>query len=141
MDWVKNADAIWGILGLAIGSVIFFFVNRKVLALQSVAAVNLAKILKDQCAALTLERDDYRMKLHNEKDQHQATQLKLKEMEARPDLTSLTILLSDQKEWMRALGNSLKEHSESDAKIFGKIESSLGIIAEHLQSATNGHSR
>lgn len=137
-DWINTSDilsirGLWMLAGMILATGIFWLVNRKVLKLQASAAEKLAKTLDRQIEALERERDDYRNKLHDERDAHQACQLRMKELEARPDLTTLTALLEDQKNWMRSLGESLANHSESDAKIFGKIEEALSRFPGELK--------
>jgi hypothetical protein len=123
---------LWMLVGFVAATVIFWMVNRKVLKLQAIAAENLAKTLDRQIAALEKERNEYREKLHMERNAHQACELRAKDLEARPDLTALTVLLSEQKDWMRSLGESLKQHSESDARIFGGIEQSFKVTNDAL---------
>lgn len=122
---ILNIKAFWGLLGTCIGGFLFWLGSRKVLRLQGVAAESLAATLDRRIQAVEKERDEYRDKLHAERNERQAIELRAKELEARPDLTSLTTLLSDQKDWMRALGKDLAQHTESDARVFGKIEESL----------------
>jgi hypothetical protein len=128
-----NIRGIWVLSGMLVASILFWIVNRKVLGMQAAASGNLARTLDRQIEALERERDDYRTKLHDERDSHQVAELRIKELESRPDLGALTALLTDQKEWMRALGQSLKDHSESDAAIFATISESLKSVLVEMK--------
>lgn len=133
IDDLIGLRPIWMLIGMVLATVVFWLVNRKVLRLQATAAEKLADTLDRQIAALERERDNYRTRLHDERDAHQACALRVKELEARPDLSDLTALLSDQKDWMRSLGESLTEHSRTDANIFGKIEEALSRFPGELE--------
>lgn len=134
-DWINTSEilgirGLWMLFGALVTAALFWLVNRKVLRMQAEAAEKLAVILDRQIKALEKERDDYRNKLHDERDGHQSTLLRIKELESRPDFSTLVTLLEDQRNWMRELGTTLREHSESDARIFGMIEKSLERLLE-----------
>jgi hypothetical protein len=133
-DWI-NQPFVRTLLGMAIGALLVWFANRKLISLQGEAARELASTYLRQNEALTSERNEYREKLHDERDRHQAAELRIKELEARPDLSSLTVLLKDNQNWMRDLGDQLRSHSESDAKLFGQISESLSTALKEYPKA------
>lgn len=108
---VLPAPTIWAGLSLVVGAVvtllIMLAVNRRYGPLQAKALNDLVDLYKKQIAASTgalemqrshyemehaetkVERDNYRQLLHAEKEIHQATQLRVAELENKPDVSRL----------------------------------------------------
>jgi replication-associated recombination protein RarA len=135
-DEVIQLKGLWVLFGVVIAGVSFWFANRKVFQLQSLANENLFKTLQRSCENLERERNEYREHLHTERATHQISQLRIKELEARPDITGLETLLVDQREWMRVLGKSMTDHAANDAAIFKSINDTLSAIAVRVLKDT-----
>lgn len=121
-ELIKEFPALWALLGMVFSSVVFMISSRKIFVLQGVASENLSRTLNRQMEALETERGYYRDKLHAERDSHQECQLKVKELEQRPDLSGLKELLTSQQSWMKQLGESLKQIDLSMSKIPGQLD-------------------
>jgi phosphoenolpyruvate carboxylase len=88
-ELLSRFPALWLVIGGVTVGVIAFLIARKAFNLSAAAQDRLVKILEESNKALEKERDDYRQNLHGSRERCQATELKLKEAEARPDLTKL----------------------------------------------------
>ena len=125
------------LIGMVLAGMIFYFANRKVLALTTTASELLSKTQREHIAAMTAERDDYRNKLHDEKNNHQATAAKLVELRSRPDVSTLHTLLTEQSTVLRQISNSFATHMHDDSEIFKEITHALARISEKLDHNGN----
>ncbi len=125
-ELLKAFPALWFFAGAGIAYLFIF---------------KLARVYKEQVAAIITERNDYREKLHVEKANHQSTLLENQTLRERPDLSSLSELLRKQSEVMLQISDSFREHSDCDAKIFSRIEESISSIQETLQAMGSAFSR
>lgn len=103
---------------------------------QEALAERLAVVNKTTIEAITKERDDYRMKLHEVRDKSQAFELQIKELESRPNLSTITTLLEGQSVAMKSIALSLESHISSDTKTFAAIEHALKAIAPAIERLT-----
>lgn len=132
----------WAGITLFLGALAAFLVVRKFGPLQSEALNQLAGAYKQQIVAtqetlamqkehyemeitdcqserekMRIERDDYRTKLHTEKEQHQATILQVTELHQRPNVDkvyeSLERNFDQQTQTLRQIQQSLEKHDAS----------------------------
>lgn len=137
----QHFPAAWGLLGMIFASVIFLIASRQVFKMQGIANENLVKTLDHQINALKDEKDVYKDQLHGEKNSHQATLLRLKELESRPDMTSLASLLSSHISSVQKISSTLEGHVQSDAKMFEKLTESLSKIPTTLDKMSASFDR
>jgi hypothetical protein len=95
------------------------------------------RIYRDQIKTLMEERQDYKDKLHTEKDEHYATTLKLAEAETRPDLTSIEQLLKIYSASTEKISSTLEAHVHEDAKSFLAIQTALDVIPSRLSEQSD----
>lgn len=88
-ELLKAFPAIWMVVGVIIASGAFLIGNRYIFRWQRAATENLVNTLQRQIDAGVVEKDDYKTKLHAERESHQACVLRIKELEMKPDVTAL----------------------------------------------------
>ena len=158
---LREFPAIWASIGAASALIIGYIFARKLSPAFSSAATDLAKVYKLQIDAhkealemqrrhyqeeldhernrynvIAAERDDYRQKLHGEKDAHQATTLQLAELNARPNVdqvyrgqqtffSKMTGFMEEQTKTMQAIHKSIIEHDKG-------IEERTALVIERV---------
>lgn len=112
--------------------VLALLANLLILGLGWPVIKSMLTMYKDQVHELRVERDDYRAKLHAERNDHGACIAKIAELEARPDLGTIRLLIETQTEAMKGIGSSnqsiaetLRLHMADDHKAFVAINTSL----------------
>lgn len=120
-------------IGTLVAGVIFLIASRHVFAMQGLATDNLVKTLDRQIEVLEKDRDSYRASLHDERDAHQALQLRLKEIENRPNLASINGLLAAHIASVEKISATLESHIEADAKMFQGLSDALERIPDTLE--------
>jgi len=131
-DLVSGIAIVLGFLGSATGIVVGFiatiWISKKYSPLQSKALGDLVTTQTNHVEELKAERDDYRTRLHDTREKLQADELKIKELELQPDLTTLATLLQDQTKIMQTIELAFKTHSDCDSKAFEKFTAILDLL-------------
>lgn len=134
---LQQFPALWLAIGLVLASGVFYIANRKLISWQAHATKSLIDTLDRQIVGLTNERDDYRTKLHAEREGHHACQLRIQELEARPDISKLftasEAFYCKQTEAMAKLIESIHEHDASVADKMEPIYVSLETIGKGIK--------
>lgn len=86
---------------------------------------------------MELERNNYREELHHERNERGSDKEKIASLEARPDLGTIEGLIKGQTEALKGISGTLTNHVESDAKIFGGIQSALAAIPAALKAQSD----
>lgn len=144
IELLKMFPALWGIIGIVIASAAFLIGNRYIFAWQRAATTNLVDTLKGQISALTSERDDYRSKLHTEREEHHACTLRIKELELRPDVTALfqasqdfykaqSDVQSRQAAMMSEMIQAVRKHDSDVGERMKPVYDSLGAMGEGIK--------
>lgn len=137
IELLKQFPALWLVGGFVIASGVFWIANRKVFMWQAQATDGLIKTLKEQIHALNDERDDYRTKLHNERELHNAAKLRIQEMELRPDVTALfkasEAFYTEQTKAMSSLVASFQQHDRMVNERMAPIYESLETMGKGIQ--------
>lgn len=120
------------LLGILVAGIIFYVANRRVFIWMGSATELLRTTLLSQIAEITKERDDYRIKLHEEKGLHQVTVNALTEARSRPDVNTIHTLLTEQSSVLREIFTSFQSHKSDDSKVFKEITHALVRISEKL---------
>lgn len=145
-DILKSYPPAWLLVGILISGAIFIVANRKVFAMQRDATNNLIITFKEQIAALTAERNNYRENLHLEKQDHTAARLKLTEIEGRPDLTSIQDVMNNVVISLTSVAAKLQSRDpvfdriekgfEQTTKILGKVVDHFDAIEKRTRKKT-----
>jgi hypothetical protein len=137
IELLQKFPALWLIVGVICASAIFWIANRKVFMWQAQATDGLVRTLKEQIHAITDERDDYRNKLHSEKELHGAAKLRIQEMELRPDVTALfkasEAFYTEQTKAMSTLVQSFQQHDRMVNERMTPIYESLETMGKGIQ--------
>lgn len=155
IEILKTFPAAWTIPGFIIASILacglFYFVNRRVLSYTREATEGWRETTKDQIKALSDERNSYRDQLHGERGSHQASKLRIVELEGRPDISSLfkasqdfyrsqteaqanmSKLLSEQTVLIRQTSDSIMKHDEDVGDRMKPVNDSLKIMGEGIK--------
>jgi predicted helicase len=159
LDLLRSFPAIWASLGLLLGAgvtgVAMFVVMRKFGPMKAEALKELVDAYKLQIesnqstlqmqkqhyelenAEITKERNTYRENLHEERKQHNAASLRIKELEMRPDITALfrtsEAFYTKQTEAMTQLILSLRAHDEGVGERMKPIYESLGTMGKGIE--------
>lgn len=120
-------------IGTVVAGIIFFVANRKVFAMQRDATTNLIITYKEQVAALSAERNSYRENLHLEKQGHQTALLKLKEVESRPDLSSIQDVMQQVVTSLSSVADKLTSRDP----IFDRIEKGFETTTKVLSKVVD----
>lgn len=133
MEWIRFVlPWIGPLFGAIIALCAVIWIQRKMAPLQGQALKDLVRTQELHVNELKTERDDYRTKLHDTRNKLQASELRIKELELRPDLSSLSSLLENQNTVMHEISSNLSSHILSDQKVFTEIEKTLKRIAAQL---------
>lgn len=156
MDILSKLPGIFAILvmactgvGAVIGTVISLYANRKSDKSRDESHTKTVQAIKDLAAAqqavadqaimrLTSERDDNRALLHEKRNSLQAAELKIKEMEMRPDISALfhasEVFYSEQTKVLTTLVESFRNHDD-------KVTERMQPIYESLEKMGQGITR
>lgn len=158
---------VGAVLGSALASGIFVFANRKFSALIAAQTKNLTEIHERQIvaqkellqmqkehyeleqanviaaadkvlAAMKEERDQYKQKLHDANDAHNATTIEYEKLKLQPDVKSLfdaeatwheerRTFYKEMAETMKSMRDSIHTHDQAVEK---KVEPIMGALAE-----------
>jgi vacuolar-type H+-ATPase subunit E/Vma4 len=129
-DLVHTYPTIWFAIGTAVAGIIFYVANRKVFAMQQEATMNLIITYKEQIAAITVERNTYRENLHLEKQGHTAAQLKLKEVESRPDLSTIQEVMQQVVTSLSSVADKLTSRDPVFDRIEKGFETTTKVLAK-----------
>lgn len=136
-EFFKAFPMLWALVGLVFAGGVFWVSSQRVFVMQGQANENLVKTLERHNSALETERDDYKNKLHTERDNHQSTQLKVKELELRPDMTTLfhnsEAFYSKQTEAMGSLIESIHKHDTSVGAKMQPVYDSLKTMGNGIE--------
>lgn len=140
-EWMKAMPGIWWIIpvvlatfGGFVASLIFQWVNRDTAKLARDQRQEITQNHKEQLSSikdlydaqtnkLTSERDEYKQRLHDEKDAHQATRMQVHDLQGRPDLTKLSTTLD-------ALNMSLTDTSKEHRLFMTQLCDGMGKLLE-----------
>lgn len=89
IGWIPKSWSGIIAIGAVVGFIVAWFATRD--ARKRIATANAATLaaVERQLTAITAEKDDYRQKLHDQRDANQALVLRIKELELRPDISAL----------------------------------------------------
>lgn len=112
------------------------FAPMQTAAMSSVLMANtaLAETQERHLIELKKERDDYRNKLHEVRDVAQASQLRIKELEQQPNLSTITTLLENQSKVTNEIVKAFQEHAAADAAVFEKFQQVLERMNDNFES-------
>lgn len=156
---------IWAGIALVFGSVttfaVMYRINSKFGPLQSQALNSLVEVQKAQITATTEtlkmqkdhyelemgelkgEREDYKAKLHEEKNLHQAALLLVAELQARPDVDRVykeqQTFFTQMASTMKSIQTSIAEHDKGLEQRTAKIVEPVQQMCSEVVKALNGH--
>lgn len=137
IEILQKFPALWAIFGTMLAAGVFWVANRKLISWQATATKSLIDTLDRQIVGITNERDNYRNKLHDERESHNACKLRIQELELRPDVTRLfeasEVFYSKQAEAMGKLVESIHEHDASVVVKMQPIYMSLETISKGIK--------
>ncbi len=153
MNWLTQAPILYGVLGSVISAIIMIMVMLRFGPFQSVALKGLVEIQRESINAheralaaqkahcdseivdLKCERDDYRNKLHDEKQLSQKYLLDMTELKGRPDFSDLKKMLDDHSQILRDIMRAFDEHAKADQTVFERITATLDQVSKALPKA------
>jgi len=145
IDFLHAAPGLFALFGFILGALATMIVVWRFFPLQTKALDALVKTQNEQVNLLTLsrgealaEKDEYKHRFQSTREELTVSNLKIKELEARPDLSSITLLLGQQNDWMKMITKTMTDHAESDAKIFGELSNSISQLPDQLQRLSDG---
>lgn len=164
-DLLLKFPALWAVLGLLVGgfatAVVILIITRKYAPLQVAALDGLVKVYEKQLAANTAaletqkthfedeieilrgEREDYKKKLHDSRDQNQAIMLQVADLQARPNVDQVykgqQEFFQKNTDCMEALLKLVKDHDAGIEERTKAIIQPVIDVCAQIVTALNGH--
>lgn len=146
MDILRQFPALWMVFGLVLASGAFLYANKKIFAWQKEATQNLIGTLKENISTLTTERNGYRDTLHTVRNdlgsQINAAQIRIKDLELRPDMTLLFETSKDfytnQAEVQAKQATAMQQLIDAIHKHDSDVEGRMIPIYESLKTMGDG---
>lgn len=116
-DFLNHFPAAWAVIGMLATTALFPYIFRY----QREALTSYREFMSDRLKGVIEERNCYREQLHTERDEHNTTLLRCKELEMRPDLSDVKNVLEEQSRVLKGIMDAFEAHSKEDAQVFTKI--------------------
>jgi len=146
---LREFPAIWMAIGLIVSAIVAYLVAKKFTPIMVSTVGDIADMHKTmvesykvQIAEFKIERNDYRDKLHEEKQAHQATLLLLTDLQARPNVDQV---YKGQQDFFQRMSGHMDEQTktmklihESIVKHDQGVEKRAKEVVSQIVSAVNG---